>query len=655
MKLSPTAGTFLSARALEKMPEGHIPGAAQGGPFPRNQRVTVHYDGRHAPNLELRLSALDVPPAAVLTATFNKRGTIFENPRSTKPSLTRSVSEFIMPSGLSMDPEAFPANLRPVLGSRSRTLGPEEGLGSTSRNNPRYNVRSSTYSDEEDGSFILAIGHRRVMSASSIASDSLSVVRALVSQFPGLSPRRTASGRRRWSDRRSSNVLSTALDNVQEVSEKPATTLSPSSSVKRKPPPSLTAFVSSEHISDQAQASHGDMSDSSTSKLSQSSSMRRRNNHIPPPIDTSQAGPDSRLSQNVVLSDDNEDKSAGARTPTGTQATPTRRRAKHAPGYSYSSVRSANTATQSQPTPGMTAGDISTSPDDNGPTTEREGPTGVALDPFADSDDESVPQLKADQLEVAESGLNRMAARVVEYDRMRRQSYRKGPSPTPFYSSNYKGKAPERVDFPKSAGPTISRPRPLSSLTESSSSPASARHASSTARRAPPFPNPSPTSPLRAFRQQQTHTHTVSQSSVATRKSHTDRELMHVKQVGRVGARRTPTPTPSTNSFATRQSMRIDSIDYSASARSATMDSEPDFDLDTEGSTGGLSASPETRRAPSIVNLREVRYLQEGKGWTQRGSAGSGLSSALGGATHLREAHGSGNDFESEVEDNGRR
>lgn len=595
LRLSPTAEEFYALPRAAGLPTQHEEGTARGGPIPRPQRVTIHYDGRAPPELNLRLSDLNVPSAEVLTATFDRRGTMIsshergrseaDSRKSSNRSMARSLSVIAPPSVPMVDWESLPQGLRPVMTSRSYTTGTMGGLPPSVRPNPKFSgSEEQRQSDATDSMILFPGGHRRFMSASSLASDSLSVVGALSSQFPGIPPRQTVRGRRlSYREYRNSQGQSAFLDGVEEATEKETTEsgVSPSNSVKRKPPPALTGEVvraMSEYTA--ATLSQESLSDGKT--VSQSSSFRRKGMHIPSPIDSSIAGPNISLAQPVAV---DPESATPATTPYSSQ------RSEHVPEYKYSSVRSASTSARAQ-TPGMslTTGNSPTDPDTDFATVrDADG----VIDPFGDSDAEGIadvegPEYRVSELAAAESGLNRIASKVAQYDRMRRQSYRGGaqPSPVTYESSarNRKGKGKAKaaedgwdmVKFPSvnpSLGVPISSPRRLSAMSTGSASSlrtataTSGKHVTVAARRGPAYANsnlaPPPAPPAPPFAQ--THQHTTSMSSTKTRMSHTERELMRIKSVGRVTPRRTPTPTPSTGSFATRHSMRIDSVDFSVS------------------------------------------------------------------------------------------
>lgn len=608
VRLSPTAEEFYS------MPRAN--GAGRGeeeAPRPSPRRVTVHYDGRNAPELNLRLSVLDVPPAEVLTATFDKRGTIIadasyerwradsESRKSSSRSLSRSLSAFAPHSAPMVDRPSLPREL-----GRTRTTD-AMGTISSIRPNPKYSSaeeeRRYNGASSDD---LFPGGHRRIMSGSSLASDSLSIVNNLASQFPGIPPRRTASGRRfSFSEYRNTQGRSTALDGVEEATEKGTikSGVSPSNSIKRKPPPAISPMLPRDAVEEKPRQGQPQLKNSSSEgKLSQSSSLRRKGITVPPPIDSSIAGPDRTLSQRVSVT--NEDATPAT--------TPHSGRSEHVRNYKYSSMKSTSTAatgTSGPPgpgTPGMTyaSGNSTTGPDTDVSTIQD-------VDPFADSDGEleQAQQYRVSELAAAESGLNTIATRVAQFDRQRRQIYRGEPQPSPIRYSPFdtsprerKGKSkasPESdmVEFPtvnETLGVRISRPRRLSAISSNSSSSllsataVSGKRVTVTARSGPTVSNATSTIlPSTAFAG--AHAHTTSTSSAQTHVSHIDRELMRVKSIGRVATRRTPVPTPSSGSFAARRSMRIDSVELSAGEST-----------DREGNQSASPTSVRFRRRPYI-------------------------------------------------------
>ncbi|KAL5497809.1 hypothetical protein ACEPAH_2740 [Sanghuangporus vaninii] len=632
VRLSPTAEEFYSMpRAID---------AARGedeGPHPRPQRVTVHYDGQNAPELNLRLSVLDVPSAEVLTATFDKRGTIiadasYERRRAgsgsrqtSSQSLTRSLSAMALRSAPMADYPSLSRDLRPVIESRSRANRTTDAMGTISsiRPNPKFSVgEEQRQSNGTSSDVLFPGGHRRFMSGSSLASDSLSIVNNLASQFPGIPPRRTASGRRfSFSEYRNTQAQSTVLDGVKEGTEKGTIKLGilPSNSIKRKPPPAISPTLPRDAAEEKPREDRPRLKNSSSEgQLSQSSSTRRKRITLPPPIDSTIAGPDKSLTQRVSVT--NEDTTPAATPHTG--------RSEHVRSYKYSSIRSTSTGAtgaRAPQTPGMTyaSGNSTTGLDTDVSTIQD-------TDPFADSDveTEQAPEYRISELATAESGLNTIASRVAQFDRQRRQLFRGDlqPSPVryePFESSprERKGKSKatveddwNMVEFPtinESLGVPISRPRRLSVLSSNSSSSlqsataVSGRRVTVAARHGPTYSNATIV-PSSAF--SGAHAHTTSTSSAQTRTSHTERELMRIKSVGRVATRRTPVPTPSSGSFAMRQSMRIESVELSGGEST---------DRESSGSNSPASIRPRRRQyesggASPITGVRSA--LREG--WT---------------------------------------
>ncbi|KAL5514650.1 hypothetical protein ACEPAG_1966 [Sanghuangporus baumii] len=612
VRLSPTAEEFYSMpRATD---------AVRGGDEVsrlRPQRVTVHYDGQNAPELNLRLSVLDVPSAEVLTATFDKRGTIIadasyerkragsESRQSSSQSLTRSLSAIAPRSAPMAEYPSLPQDLRPVIENRSRTNRTTDAMGTISsiRPNPKFSVgeeqRQSTGTTSD---MLFPGGHRRFMSGSSLASDSLSIVNDLASQFPGIPPRRTASGRRfSFSEYRNTQAQSTVLDGVEEATEKGTikSGISPANSIKRKPPPAISPTLPPGDTTEEKPRQDRPRlkNSSSEGQLSQTSSMRRKRITLPPPIDSTIAGPDKLLAQRVSVT--NEDTTPATTPHTG--------RSEHVRSYKYSSMKSTSTGAtggRAPQTPGMTyaSGNSTAGPDTDVSTIQD-------MDPFSDSDVEAeqAPEYLISELATAESGLNTIASRVAQFDRQRRQLFRGDLQPSPIRHGPFESSPRERkgktkvnveddwsmVEFPtvnESLGVPIGRPRRLSALSTNSSSSlqsataANGRRVTVAARHGPTYSNATIV-PSSAF--SSAHAHTTSTSSAQTRVSHTERELMRIKSVGRVATRRTPIPTPSSGSFATRQSMRIDSVELNAGEST-----------DREGSESNSPASIRSRRRP---------------------------------------------------------
>lgn len=136
----------------------------------RAQRVTVHYANGQAPTLEMRFSALDMPSPAVLAEAVKSRPQsewLTANTRATaRLSLTNAFKREVSDSSQHSISRPTP--------TRSQTT---QGL--TSADRQRY---------KRNNSFVR---HESVMSAESLASDSLEVVRDLAGRFPGLPSRVT--------------------------------------------------------------------------------------------------------------------------------------------------------------------------------------------------------------------------------------------------------------------------------------------------------------------------------------------------------------------------------------------------------------------------------------------------------------------------------
>ncbi|KAL5478497.1 hypothetical protein ACEPAI_2681 [Sanghuangporus weigelae] len=611
VRLSPTAEEFYSMPRATDAVRGEDEDSRL-----RPQRVTVHYDGQNAPELNLRLSVLDVPSAEVLTTTFDKRGTIIadasyerrragsESKQSSSQSLTRSLSAIAPRSVPMVDYSSISRDLRPVIEGRSRTNRTTDAMGTISsiRPNPKFSAGEEQRQSSGTSSDVLFPGgHRRFMSGSSLASDSLSIVNNLASRFPGIPPRRTASGRRSsFSEYRNTQAQSTVLDGVEEATEKGTikTGVSPGNSIKRKPPPAISPTLPRDAAEEKLRQDRPRLKNSSSEgQLSQSSSMRRKRITLPPPIDSTIAGPDKSLAQRVSVT--NED--------TTPATTPYTGRSEHMRSYKYTSMRSTSTGatgTRAPQTPGMTyaSGNSTMGPDSDVSTIQD-------TDPFADSDveTEQAPEYRISELATAESGLNTIASRVAQFDRQRRQLFRGDLQPSPVRYEPFETSPRERkgkskatveddwsmVEFPtvnESLGVPIGRPRRLSALSSNSSSSlhnataVSGRRVTVAARHGPTYSNATIV-PSSAF--SGAHAHTTSTSSAQTLVSHTERELMRIKSVGRVATRRTPVPTPSSGSFATRQSMRIESVELSAGEST-----------DQESSESNSPASTMTRRRP---------------------------------------------------------
>lgn len=143
----------------------------------RTERVTIHYEQGHAPTLEMRFSALDLPCAVVLAEDTKSRPQSEWRTSGTPPSARMlSITEYPNePSSFSRD---FPiASPKPVAMPR---LSTSTDAKNTETSAPPHYMRDNSYA-----------GHARIMSAASFASDSLDVIRDLASRFPGLPPRVT--------------------------------------------------------------------------------------------------------------------------------------------------------------------------------------------------------------------------------------------------------------------------------------------------------------------------------------------------------------------------------------------------------------------------------------------------------------------------------
>lgn len=567
---------------------------------PTPRRVTVHYDGSTAPELAVRFSGLYMPPAEELTAVFHRRGTILATiPQSALPapasftnssmrgmrghtdlssgSDTRSLYTTVTVPWPSLESDTPPRSLRDVGGSRRSATNRRPVTSYSQRTNTEFT------SETRNKQLLVAalrdfVGNTGSTNSNDSSSDTIAQRQA---------PTSRDDEQRRPERRRLRRASAATGANVSVDTASVSTQSGEGADTRRKP----------------SQTSLG--------------SARRKAMPIPPPIDASIAGPDVDLMAKVQIT-------ATSPTALGEEG------GKHSPSLEkqrreVDRSKSINTSVKDKSrrrtvssgarmgTPGMTLASSSPRTDTDIQTgrygSVRTGGESVAADPFGSGESYYGEQdYRMSELAGAESGLGRIASRVAQFDRQRRQSYRGLDEPSPNIYSPFalptdrkgKGKARARTSTqpgPESAyaygrrgsGPTpperalvIGRPRHLSARTTSSgSSPLtgasgiisprdswaptleSARHERVTAawRTA--------SRPTTAGR---THVHTFSDASFASAASSADalerhaareRELVRIKSVGRVSTRQTPTPSPS--SFPARNSMRAESSDYSIS------------------------------------------------------------------------------------------
>ena len=141
----------------------------------RARRVTLHYDGKRPPTLNVRLSALMFPSPEDLSETIKRRHTLEES--NYKASM-RSINPFT-----STPVSQLPASYWPPGNSASNT-----GRGRSYSDDSGVLGRAKLTRDNQ------YLASSRILSASSLASDSLSIVRDLESRFPGIPPRVTRVG-----------------------------------------------------------------------------------------------------------------------------------------------------------------------------------------------------------------------------------------------------------------------------------------------------------------------------------------------------------------------------------------------------------------------------------------------------------------------------
>ncbi|THH04545.1 hypothetical protein EW145_g5446 [Phellinidium pouzarii] len=682
-------------------------GAAGIHPTPRPQRVTVQYDGRTPPALALRLSGLHLPPAEELTDAFNRRGTLMAVPRSapsvpasfsfssmrgmrghadngkasSSGSMPRSLSAIAPPSGPVLDTRALPGDLEAVRGGRGREMEEAPGIMSSRRPNPKYfpdnQAQPQSYyqdiggvqRDIEHPQDVFAGGHSHLMSVSSLASESMSNARR-APQFPGVSGHPLSFERSRPSQAPRDALGGSSRGRGDMGSEKGP---SPSGSIKRKPPPSVprnleagygegsvpfggdtvTASVMERAPSDSQRSLGGRSKTSQTS----SGSTRRKAMPVPPPIDATIAGPNTGLSEQVQITATSPTARASDKGGRSKYPYIRSREGEFTPksgtsGGGGSRWGSAGSAGRTQ-TPGMTLASGTSPATTDIPSARDRGEGGSTMpDPFLESDnDDGELEYRASELAEAESGLGRIAARVAQFDRQRRQSFRGVGRISPgMYSAparDQKGKGKERVyasteaqvslpgfvsgsriatsDRPR----TISRPRQLSAASSASSirttttgtgvSPHGWAPTLASARRE--HITPAWRAPAQPEVVTRTHTHTFSNTSNITassaanaleRHAERERELVRIKSVGRVWTRQTP--TPSTSSFAARRSLRIESGDYSASDYAITDQSAANSPLRLprtfqEGQEGRLESTHGDADEDDPT-------LAEGRGWT---------------------------------------
>lgn len=486
------------------------------------QRVTVVYDGLTPPALNLRLSGFGLPSPEALADRFNKRGTMLPSREGSKMSVGTSSTSLslsaIAPTQRS-SMSVLPKDLGHVARARSMSAGESIGTGDdVSRSlSPRLNPKFSQEGWENGRNPILQ--HSRFMSASSLASDSLSMVQELASKFPGIPPRQTISGRYQRERR-----PSVPLDQVEEEvlsrksmseighSHSQSQAITPSNSIKRKAPPPMpdVQFTNPFETTDRPgelldRSGSRESKTSKKSNESQSSSLKRRG--VPPPIDPVIAQADNDLSLRVRIRADSDRNI----------------------GYD-NSVRTRTSVI----TPGLSFGTNSSRI-----TTPRTPPR----NPFREGNSAEYTLRDSDM--VVEGGLRNIAARVAEFDRQRMASFRGVPgnvsdASDPFLNPpekpDRKGKSPVRmppVAFPlrDSTSISISSPRRLSASTPRSRTSSSNTMMTETA--------------IESVRREQWK----------------GGNITRIMSVGQVSSRRTVALTPSTAS-PMRQSMRVDETDF---------------------------------------------------------------------------------------------
>lgn len=273
----------------------------------------------------------------------------------------------------------------------------------TIRPNPRY-YQGQMY----QGQMPAMSGHSRIMSRGSIASDSLSIVRNLADQFPGIPPRRTPSDRDRYKDCR---PIMEDVDQTNETSRKAEVVRSLSG--RRKPPPSDLDFLDLQREpspENELTSSRG----SGESKVSIITSSSKRKNTSLPRIETSTSR-QSLIARVRVIS------GSALSTP---QDSPVKR-------------------SISATTPGLTT----TSGTGGLPSTD----TPITSDPFRDTSF----ALRESEIYNSQSGLGGIAARVADLDRKQREHYRNASGTLSLSDRGVgsKGKGKGRAD-PQSISPT---------------------------------------------------------------------------------------------------------------------------------------------------------------------------------------------------------
>ena len=232
--------------------------------MPQGQRVTVFQRHNRAPTLILRLSDTDLPsPSTIMghTALELER----EDPKSPPMSVGSSMDTKVSPIAKSVASAPLPLLARRISAARGSGYGPVFPAPSVTRNwststadaarsrarpsaqeLPRY-MRSNAYA-----------GRARVMSASSLASDSLDVVQDLSSRFSSIPPRVTTRAPPRYDgaghgygygyDNAYGNVPEERADTARGLerdnSGKSTGSVSRGTgSAKRKPPPVIRASM----------------------------------------------------------------------------------------------------------------------------------------------------------------------------------------------------------------------------------------------------------------------------------------------------------------------------------------------------------------------------------------------------------------------------
>lgn len=677
------AGT---GKGKERDPEvGHPANANAGSPFEglRAQRVTVEFDARSgkSPRLALHLPKFEVPPAEVLTERFNRRGTIFGAPsRSTLNDFTSSRStsgNISLPSSLLARARAasntsgseLPPELRAVRSSSGARVRTRSNTYDSSRPNPRYRLQSigSTFmmqsirsSGTGDSDSVAAPNarmftastprHERLLSESSLASDSYSVARSIGSDFPSFPQRRTP----RTGDFGADGAELPWLSEVEEGTESAVQETNPdaprkNSSIKRKPPPALAGSVadtradvtiSASSSSEALPSPRASRSRDTFGQKRSNNSLRRKQMPIPPPINAALASGeyDARALAAEVQITQSPSVAASigpseARTSSMFSSVPRNM----APAGRTPTVYRAET-------PGMTTSVTATSASSDAPTAymppkqarmmkgldvDYDSSQTEARDPFRDSmdtrttfttttDDEG-PDYEYDVavLESAESGLGRMAKRVRDFDQLRRRSFRGGEN-SPAQTSLVKTPKARtrRITDPTDAQdpfaqsrPAISAPRPLASKRSRANS--QGTRGTPSAWNAGALPGESKT------------------SDAPSRPG-----IVRIKSVGRVATRRTPTPSSSTRSFV-RRSMRIESTEFSEAETSMLSESASDGEeawIRSVGRTAGRAYYGNERAGAAVMTPDSVSIFSP---------SASGLSTPTAVSTDARSGRGS--------------